>query len=249
MTWTTPDVQLAFNKAQPTYDSTATIQHRVANQLVEYLPELPLTSIIDLGCGTGFVTDALVTKHKDSHFHLIDLSDQMITGCREKYKDNNSITFATANMDEYLYPSADLIISNLAVQWSKDLRALLSNLISKSPIVAFTTLTQGTFQEWEDLLCQNGITSPLLPMLSVQELNQICLNLNQDSSIYLQDYSLTFPSIFDFIQYLRDLGATVGKGIQEKAKFKALIQHHKEPISVTYKVLFCVMTSKYQPVD
>ncbi|MBX3457803.1 MAG: methyltransferase domain-containing protein [Candidatus Paracaedibacteraceae bacterium] len=249
MTWTTPDVQLAFNKAQPTYDSTATIQHRVANQLVEYLPKLPLTSVIDLGCGTGFVTDALLTKHKDSHFHLIDLSDQMIAGCREKYKNNDSITFATANMDEYIYPSADLIISNLAVQWSKDLRALLSNLTSKTSIVAFTTLTQGTFQEWEDLLCQNGITSPLLPMLSVQELNQICLNLNQDSRIYLQDYSLTFTSISDFIQYLRDLGATVGKRIQEKAKFKALIQHHKEPITVTYKVLFCVIASKDKPLS
>lgn len=248
MTWTTPDVQSAFNKAQPTYDSTATVQHFVASQLVEYLPNLPFTSIIDLGCGTGFITDALLVKHPDSHFHLIDLSDRMIAGCHEKYKHNESITFAIANMDEYNYPSADLIISNLAVQWSKDLRALLSNLTNKTPTVAFTTLTQGTFQEWADLLDQNGITSPLLPMMSVQELTQICKNLNPDSQIYLQDYKITFPNISDFIQYLRELGATVGNGIQEKAKFKALIQHHKEPITVTYKVLFCVMTSKYQPV-
>jgi malonyl-CoA O-methyltransferase len=248
MTWTTPDVQLAFDKAQPTYDATATIQHQVANQLVNYLPELKLSSIIDLGCGTGFVTDALLKKHPDCHVHLMDLSDQMIAGCREKYFDLESVTFAAANMDDYDYPSTDLIISNLAIQWSKDLRALLSKLTSKASTVAFTTLTQGTFHEWEDLLHQNGITSPLLPMMSVQELTQICKNLDPDSQLYLQDYKITFPGISDFIQYLRDLGATVGNGIQEKAKFKTLVQHYKEEVTVTYKVLFCIMTSKYQPV-
>ncbi|MBX3486644.1 MAG: methyltransferase domain-containing protein [Candidatus Paracaedibacteraceae bacterium] len=249
MTWTITDVQSAFDKAQPTYDTTATIQYQAANQLVDYLPLLNPSSIIDLGCGTGFVTDALLTKYKESSYHLIDLSDQMIAGCQQKYADLDSITFATANMDHYAYSKTDLIISNLAVQWSKDLRALLSTLASKASTVAFTTLTHGTFQEWEDLLRINGISSPLLPLPSTQDLSQLCHNLNQDSQIISKDYQLTFPTISAFILYLRNLGATTGKGIQDKAKFKTLIQSHKEPLTVTYKVLFCIMGKKYKPIS
>ncbi len=240
MSWTTTDVQIAFDKAQPTYDSVATIQQQVAIDLVQRLPSLTLKSILDLGCGTGFITDNLLRQYPNAHYHLLDLSEQMISGCQHKYQDQQGMTFTTANMDHYAYPKTDLIISNLAVQWSQDLRSLLQTLLNQSSYVAFTTLMQGTFQEWEDLLRINGISSPLLPLPSAQDLSQLCRNLNQDSQVMSKDYQLTFPTISAFILYLRNLGATTGKGIQDKAKFKALIQSHTAPITVTYKVFFCL---------
>ncbi len=125
MTWTITDVQSAFDKAQPTYDSVATIQQQAAIDLVQQLPPLALESILDLGCGTGFITDNLLRQYPNARYHLLDLSEQMISSCRHKYQDQQGMIFTTANMDHYAYSKTDLIISNLAVQWSKDLRALL----------------------------------------------------------------------------------------------------------------------------
>ena len=246
MTWTTTDVQIAFDKAQPTYDLVATIQRKAANHLVTCLPNLDPKMIVDLGAGTGFVTDALLQVYPHSQYHLIDLSEKMIQGCQEKYAPLPQMSFDTDDMDSCLLPESDLIISNLAVQWSRDFPALLAKLTTKSCVVAFTTLVQGTFQEWADLLHINDIDSPLLPFTSTPELSTLCHQITSNCKIEVHDYQMTFTTISDFIQYLRDLGATSGNGIKNKAKFKALIQNFTDPITVTYKIFFCVLdtTSK-----
>lgn len=60
-------------------------------------------NILELGCGSGRVTDVLLEEQKDyNNLTLLDLSKQMLKYCETKYKNIKKINYVNSDTIEYL---------------------------------------------------------------------------------------------------------------------------------------------------
>lgn len=157
----------AFGAAHD-YDRYALVQRRVATDLAERIATIalpPEPRICEIGCGTGFLGAALTHTIPRGEFLLTDLAPTMIERARSRLGANPRFRFAVVDGE---HPAAleddgpfDLICSSLAVQWFFDLKAGLERLFAQlrpGGSLLVSTLTQGTFAEWEQAHAAAGLT-------------------------------------------------------------------------------------------
>ncbi len=78
-------------------------------------------SILDLGAGTGLYSSFLLAKYPSATFTLIDVSDEMITMARSRFKTNPNFQYVIADFTEYDFKNTyDLIISSLSIHHLPD---------------------------------------------------------------------------------------------------------------------------------
>lgn len=115
-------IQRCFSLAADSYDTAATLQQATGQRLLEWCqPQQALSTVLDVGCGTGFTTHALYQALSIDQLVGLDLSSRMLqraqqnlpAGCVLIQGDFEAIPLQTA--------SVQLIFSNMALQWSQDL--------------------------------------------------------------------------------------------------------------------------------
>lgn len=72
--------------------------------------------VLDLGAGTGLLTEFLLEKYPNASVELLDLADNMLDVARERFKDNPNITF---RKEDYLTAEFegkyDIVMSSLSI--------------------------------------------------------------------------------------------------------------------------------------
>ena len=69
--------------------------------IARQIKDLPYGSLLDVGCGTGFLTE-LLTKQLPARYCAVDLSDEMIRVAKEKQIDG--VEFVVSSADKLPYP-------------------------------------------------------------------------------------------------------------------------------------------------
>ena len=95
------------------YDTTCGFVHDAASDLVDVLDPQPGERILDLGCGTGHLTE--VIRERGATAVGIDSADSMITEAREQYPDCEFV-HADARSYEPVH-RFDAVFSNAALHW------------------------------------------------------------------------------------------------------------------------------------
>ena len=108
-----------FNQAASRYDEFADIQKITAKRLVQELQTLSLKpqKILDLGCGTGYLSDQIKQLYPDVDVVGVDLSDAML----KRHSHQHHKICADAQQLPFAEQSFDLIVSNAMLQWLPDL--------------------------------------------------------------------------------------------------------------------------------
>ena len=121
-------VALSFSRAANTYDAVAKIQQWVVDKLRDQIPfESEIESALDVGCGTGHLTQQLSLKHSPAMIYGLDIADGMLTVAREKAKDLSRQRFICGDAESLPFSNHrfDLIVSSFALQWCPDFSAVL----------------------------------------------------------------------------------------------------------------------------
>lgn len=111
-------VAAAFSSAADTYDDSAGLQREVAERLAGRIAGLPLPGqprILEIGCGTGFLSRALCSLNP-SALVVTDISQAMLARCRETLGDIRTARFLTMDGEEPRAAAGsgfDLICSSL----------------------------------------------------------------------------------------------------------------------------------------
>ncbi|MFA7439850.1 MAG: methyltransferase domain-containing protein [Sphingomonadaceae bacterium] len=144
----------AFDRASR-YDQFAHIQRKVAEGLAHRITALPLVSaprVLEIGCGTGFLGEALAERLDNALWLMTDLSPAMVSRARARFRGRANIEYAVMDGSApNVSGPFDLICSSLAMQWFADLPAAISRLralLTPGGWLAFTTLAAGSFAEW-----------------------------------------------------------------------------------------------------
>lgn len=153
----------AFGAAEG-YDRHASVQRVAAAALAARIAALDLASprVLEFGCGTGFLTKAMVRCGIGGEWRVTDLAPAMVDRCRERMGERPGTSFSVLDVRRDEPPMAgsyDLVTASLAAQWLDDLDGAVARMLAwvkPGGHVLINTLASGTFREWRQALARAG---------------------------------------------------------------------------------------------
>lgn len=185
-------VKLHFSKNASNYNQYAHVQKKMRDILIEFLLQSnketnKVKSILEIGCGTGYLTQALTELFPSAHITAVDIAPGMIDEIKPKLQ-NNSVHFICGDIEEMeLNDTYDLIISNATFQWFNHISITLKKLhtaLNPNGILCFSTFGKYTFCELNE--CFNKAKQSLAikesiysgqPFYSLNKLTTLCKNV------------------------------------------------------------------------
>lgn len=147
-------IAAAFDRAER-YDEHAIVQRRVAAALGDRIAALPLArapTVLEIGCGTGFLARAVGTRIAASDWLMTDIAPRMVERARAEFAGVPGYRFAVLDGEAPdIDARFDLICSSLAAQWFGDLAGSIRRqraLLRPGGRLAMATLAAGTFADW-----------------------------------------------------------------------------------------------------
>ncbi|WP_034681049.1 malonyl-ACP O-methyltransferase BioC [Caldalkalibacillus mannanilyticus] len=258
-------VQKRFSKSAATYDQYAQVQKKMADDLLrEYVFKSinPLTAkkeltILEIGCGTGYLTEKLGQAFPLAHITAVDLAPGMIEVARTKLS-SPRVHFICGDIEEMeLVASYDLIISNATFQWFNDLENTLHKLyshLSEEGSLCFSTFGERTFLElhtsYQKAKGELGISSSSelgQRFCCIQELYAFFSDKEENILTHEGEEYEYFPSVIDFFHSVKKVGANNSNqdgSMLNRRLLQKIIQYYEQEYScakgirATYHSLF-----------
>ena len=124
------------------YERRSEIQQNIGIKLIGKLNIDRGSTVLDLGCGTGYLTKLLSDKvGPEGKVVAVDPDSERLKIAREKYAANN-IDYIQADADTFPVANYNLIYCNQAIHWFSDIKGALKRVfdnLSPGGQFAFTT--------------------------------------------------------------------------------------------------------------
>jgi malonyl-CoA O-methyltransferase len=144
------------------YDEFSIVYKRMAHRLLLSLRDRVFnpSRILELGCGTGYLTQLLLEYFPQAEMVAVDLSPERIEAARERVTPASRVRFITADVEEADLSnlgSFDLIISNLMGDWLQVPEIVLAKigaLLNREGWYGMTAYGPETCQEMQAMFKQ-----------------------------------------------------------------------------------------------
>ncbi len=146
-----------FNRGAKTYDLAAHIQTAVAEKMAADLSQLSAAAVLEIGCGTGVLSQHLPILFPKAQCRITDISTEMLAQCRQRLSPTERIKIEWLDGENFQFTqSFDLIVSSMTLHWFTQLKASLQNIqahLKKGGYFIFSLLGSQSFKEWR-MACQ-----------------------------------------------------------------------------------------------
>ena len=247
-------VKKRFSRNPEYYDSQADVQKTVSANLAEMISasvdKSAVASVMEIGCGTGFLTRRLFRLFPDAEFAVTDLSPAMFSYCERssaKLADELGVSARFEVFDashDSLNCSQDLITSSLAFQWIENFADLFERsraALSDGGTLAFATLAEGTFSSVLESFASHGMDLPMPALPNFAELRVALANF-ADVEFRHETLREEFDSMGAFLRHLREIGAgnATGKPLPTGKLAKLIRERGDERIVAEYEVAYAI---------
>lgn len=216
-------VRIHFSEKAHSYDKNAVLQKDMASRLVRLSglkKDNNAVNVLDVGCGTGFMTQRLSKLFDKGYFTLIDISEEMVNICRKRFY-NIDAEYICADAEEtQLCGEYDIIVSNAAFQWFNHISETMSRLashITSGGTLLFSTFGEHTFRELHsshriamENLSMEGRYTPGQEFTDVVNLQNIIHKAFEgrcNINIVEEIVPVYYDSVLDFFNSVRAIGA------------------------------------------
>lgn len=207
-------IRRAFSNAAMQYDVLASLQKEIGRELVKKIGSLDeARTVLDVGMGTGWMTDRLASLCSDGLVIGVDPALGMLDTACKKYENLCAIG-ADARALPFKEHTFDIVTSNLAYQWVNDLAKAFEEshrLLKPNGIFCLTMFGQETLRELFDSL--EAVKGEKLFIQRLASLTDIEKALAQASfrEVHLEKETIKvhFPDMLTLIKWLKDIGANI----------------------------------------
>lgn len=221
-------IRCCFDSSANTYDSVAEIQTLSSRCLVSLLDIENVSSILDVGCGTGNTSLELLKRYPNAEFTLLDISPNMLDVASKKFP--KSVDTICCDAESYEFDkSYDLVISNLSVQWFSSLPKFIEKIKKHCCTFAFSTLINTSFERYKDLF-------QLPPTFDYPSSEKLLSEISNLSTYKIERYTLELENFFAVTRYFKKLGAYLKSNDNSCLKNSG-----NEKIFLDYDVFFAVL--------
>lgn len=243
----------AFGRADE-YDDYAGIQWQVAQKLAGYIRDMPLPPaprVLEIGCGTGFVAEAIGESLPGANWLMTDIAPAMVERSRARFGSDPRFRFAVVDgehptMDE---PPFDLVCSSLAVQWFGELAPGLNRLLGllrPGGRLVVSTLVAGSFAGWREAHDALRIDHGMRRYPTAEELVSLSLG-GRTGDITFEWLEQRYANARAFLHALRAIGADTpeaGHRPLGAGRMRAVMRRFEEAGAVaSYHVAFARFTA------
>lgn len=228
------------------YDTAAHIQRPCAKALMDRIRIATAThapaSILEFGCGTGFLTARLTEHFPKSDLLATDLAPGMLARAKQHLAEK-TIRFHVMDAEHPdISGPFDLIASSLCLQWFSnrtDGLQRLCGLLAPQGRLMVTTLLQGSLREWKQACLAEGVPCgvPDYPSAQTVQTEWPAGGTGTWEVLTLHD---PVDSARNFLRGLRQIGASVPRAGSTSASITALrraMRHFdRTSSSVTYQI-------------
>ncbi|MEN9864840.1 MAG: hypothetical protein RL748_430 [Pseudomonadota bacterium] len=206
---------------------------RPACDLINAIPDLRYNSAIDLGCGTGHITQMLADKFKPAHLSGIDSSQAMLDKAQVGFPHLNWVLGDIGDTEKL--GQHDLVFSNAALQWLPGHQHLLPQLLQQTNKVLAIQMPNN-FQAASHVLLRETIhedplyreklqaivrTDPVMSLTQYYDLlSPATRHLDMWETNYLQQLEGDNP-VLEWVKGTALVPVQANLGAQEFTEFKA----------------------------
>jgi malonyl-CoA O-methyltransferase len=225
-------IRQSFSAASITYDGVAELQRTVGYALLDTVDSRITGTLLDIGCGTGFLTAELL-RFNPQQLIALDIALPMLQATRNKLVGwgevrtptiNGLLGFASSPQPtrykllcadaEYLpliNNSVNHVFSNLALQWCSNLVAVFTDikrLLKSDGQLIFSTFAPQTLQELKAAWCSVDDYAHVNDFYNAEQLKDFLqqagfVNISITSTLYTPHYD----SVLTLMRELKHIGA------------------------------------------
>lgn len=240
------EVARRFAAAAASYDAHSAAQRHAAQRLAQSLVTLslpPRPRVLEIGCGTGHLTELLALHLPGATILATDIAPTMVAACRVRLGENRRLGYAV--MDGTRPATAtgfDLICGNLVAQWFDDLPGAFSTLaalLAPGGVMLLSLLGSATFREWQTAHRKHGLISGTRTLPTAEQcLAALPAGCKQIESELWHECPAT---AIDFLRALRAIGADTprpGHRPLTAGQLRRVLATLGEAPQITYEFLY-----------
>ena len=238
----------AFEQAAGTYDQLSQVQRAIARELVfraasesDHNP----TTILDLGAGTGHVTEAASSQWPQAKITALDAAPAMLAALQGKFP-GVTILCADAAAPE-LIGAYELILSSMMLHWLPDPRAALAHwrgFLAPGGRIHVAFPVEGSLCEWRDACRAAGLADGLWRFPP----EDFAAGLSEKA--VAKNFVTLYPDARAFLQSLKRTGAhrpRPGHRPESPAALRRLLATHPGAFTATFRIAFLTITADQIP--
>jgi malonyl-CoA O-methyltransferase len=245
-----------FSKHVETYDDNAGIQKLAADKMIAslepWLDIIPPGPILEIGCGTGFITEHILRLFPQKEIYVTDISGDMVAFCKQKM-DNKGLLSDRVKfgvMDGESLKNAEkyaFIISGFTVQWFNDTMFggySMIDALKPGGLLLFSFPGDHSFSQWK-MMCQDleiPYTGNKLP-----DEERLVVQLSM-KPVFVDSFSEYVPeryeSVAEFFRKMKRIGAGTPTNDKQltNSQMKRLIAYwedkYPDVVEVDYQLVY-----------
>ncbi len=248
-------VRQSFSSAAKYYDGFATLQREVGWDLLSrFVMQCANDTIVDIGCGTGFLTQKLMSRTPVQQMIAIDIALSMLHITRSKLEQFKAVQYVCADAEKLPLAgnSADHIVSNLALQWCQKINCVFNGfnkILKPGGQLLFSTFGPATLQELKNAWAEVDDYTHVNDFYTADELHTFLQQAGlKNIQIETKCYQSNYQTVIELMRELKGIGAhnTLSgrhRGITGKSRMQKMIEAYEkqrlnELIPATYEIIF-----------
>ncbi|WKJ88840.1 malonyl-ACP O-methyltransferase BioC [Methylomonas montana] len=247
-------IRRSFAAAAVSYDSLAALQRQVGMALLEKFPLQPAAGpVLDMGCGTGFLTRQLGAANVNQTLLALDIALPMLQAARRNNR-NVPADYLCADAEKLPFAADTVrqIYSNLALQWCQDLAAVFADarrILMSGGQLAFSTFGPATLRELKAAWATVDGFVHVNDFYSSEQIQDFLhtaglTTVDVESVLYQSRY----PSVLALMHELKGIGAhnvsqARNRRPTTRGQLQQMIRHYEvsmvgQEITASYEIIF-----------